>query len=311
MKKRHFLIFFLILVLAVSLCPVTHAEGDLLFVAVNDTIPLTLSALPYDSGSGLYVPYTVFDAAPGGVNPAYNAAKQTFVLFTVNHRLLFDLAAGTVTDENQSVSEVSVIYRGGILYLPLVYCASHFGLRVTMLKSLSGYPILRFTTGGEVYDDSLFVEKAENLISYRAEQFSAGTQSDASADSTQGSSDPVSSKDPAEEEPEKIPVNVYLAFTNAEAMPEAMQALNQYRQKAAFFLTADEIKDNAELVRTLAISGHSIGLTVDADTADISAALSLANEQLDRVLNRKSVLVLLDETQVEGLDSYRIVLKNG
>ncbi len=309
MKKRRFLILFLVLVLAVSFCPVTQADADLFFVAVNDTIPLTLTALPYDSG-GLYVPYTAFDANPGGVCSAYNAAKQTFVLFTINHRLVFDLAAGTVTDENQSVSDITVMYRGGMLYIPLVYCASHFGLRVVMLKSLSGYPILRFTTGGEVYDDSLFVEKAENLISYRIEQFSSDTQSDPASDSLQNASDPGNSQEPAEEEPEKVPINVYLSFTNAAAMPDAMQALEKYGQRAAFFLTADEIAENADLVRTLAISGHMIGLTVSEDEADVSAALSLANEQLDRIVNLKSVLVLLNEAQADGLDTYRIVLKN-
>ena len=48
-----------------------------------------------------------------------------------------------------------------------------------MLESQDGYPVLRFTTGSEVYDDSLFIEKAENLIAYRvAQQSSASDPAD-------------------------------------------------------------------------------------------------------------------------------------
>ena len=79
--KRLFCIVFS-LILCLTLCTPALAEGDLLFVAVNDSIPLTLTALPYESSSGIYVPYTAFDASPGGVIPAYNAQAQTFVLFT-------------------------------------------------------------------------------------------------------------------------------------------------------------------------------------------------------------------------------------
>ena len=73
--KRLFCIVFS-LILCLTLCTPALAEGDLLFVAVNDSIPLTLTALPYESSSGIYVPYTAFDASPGGVIPAYQAERM-------------------------------------------------------------------------------------------------------------------------------------------------------------------------------------------------------------------------------------------
>ena len=312
MKKQRILTLILAFALVLSLCPVSLAEGDLLFVAVNDSIPLTLTSLPYDSGSGLYVPYTVFNAKPGGVVPAYDEVKQTFVLFTINHRLVFDLAAGTVTDENQNVSNITVAYRNGILYLPLVYCASHFGLRATMLQSLSGYSVLRFATGSEVYDDPLFIEKADNLITYRAAEYTSGSSEPAAPGEQQenpGSAVPY--EDPQEEEPDKVPVNVFLAFTNAEIMREAMTVLDQYGLRAAFFLTADEISTDPDLVRDLYISGHTLGLTAAEAAPDAGTALSRANDALDKAMNLKSVLVLLDEAQADGIEAYRTVLRNG
>ena len=177
MKLRRWICFLLCLVLTVCLCAPALADGELFFVAVNDTIPLTLSVFPTYSGGTLYVPYQVFDSQPCGVTPSYNQAKQTYVLLSRTRQMIFDLAAGTVSDESGSVSTANVLYRSGILYLPLTFCASHFGLKTTMLESAGGYQILRFTDGSEVYDDSLFVEKAENLIAYRVRQNQSGSQS--------------------------------------------------------------------------------------------------------------------------------------
>ena len=46
MKLRRWICFLLCLVLTVCLCAPALADGELFFVAVNDTIPLTLSVFP-------------------------------------------------------------------------------------------------------------------------------------------------------------------------------------------------------------------------------------------------------------------------
>ena len=171
MKRRRILSLLLIVAMLACLCVPVSADGELFFVAVNDTIPLTLTVFPTYSGGTLYVPYQVFDSQPCGVTPSYNQTRQTYVLFNRSRQMLFDLAAGTVSDESGSVSTANVLYRSGILYLPLTFCASHFGLKTTMLESAGGYQVLRFTDGSEVYDDSLFIEKAENLIAYLKTRF--------------------------------------------------------------------------------------------------------------------------------------------
>ena len=302
---RRLLCAALALILCAGLCAPGFADGDILFVAVNDTIPLTLTALPYESSSGIYVPYTVFDASPGGVIPAYNAQAQTFVLFTRQRRLVFDLAEGTVTDQDGNVKTVSTTFRGGILYVPLVYCASFFSLKVSMLKSQGGYPILRFTTGSEVYDDSLFVEKAESLISYRIEQMNTGG---ASQPENSGQQDPQRNPgETPEPEPEKTPATVYLAFTNAETMAENAALLEGYGLRGTFFLTGPEITADESLVRSLYAAGHVIGLTVPSDCENVSTALLEANDALSRALSRKSLFALLPSRQQESITDFRIL----
>lgn len=301
--KRLFCIVFSLL-LCLTLCMPALAEGDLLFVAVNDSIPLTLTALPYESSSGIYVPYTAFDASPGGVIPAYNAQAQTFVLFTRQRRLVFDLAEGTVTDQDGNVKTVSTTFRGGMLYVPLVYCASFFSLKVSLLQSTSGYPILRFTTGSEVYDDSLFVEKAESLIQYRIDQMNTP---EPSQPQTPAQQEPDKPEQP--EQPEQMPATVYLAFTNAETMADNAALLEKSNLRGTFFLTAAELTADPSLARKLYAAGHILGVTVTEDCENVPASLLEANDALCRALNTKTLFALLPAWQQDGITDFSVLTR--
>lgn len=287
-------------VLCVLLLPAPAQAANIYFVAVDDSIPLTMpdSASPYFAGGSLFAPYTVFNASPGGVVPSYNAAEQTLVLFRRGARLVFDLSNGTVTDEDKNVYERTTVYRNGVLYIPLDFCLEHFGLSVTTLNSASGYPILRFTTGNEVYDDALFIERAENLISYLAEQYQNQTPENFSRP-TGGTPD---------EEPDepRSAGTFYLAVTGLENMESAAQALLDAGQRAAFFLTAEEIRSDPALVRALYTAGHAIGITCAADADDAAIALKEANDALEQTLHRKTLLALLTPAQSEFCPGYCI-----
>lgn len=300
MKLRRWVCFLLCLVLTVCLCTPALADGELFFVAVNDTIPLTLSVFPTYSGGTLYVPYQVFDSQPCGVTPSYNQTKQTYVLLSRTRQMIFDLAAGTVSDESGSVSTANVLYRGGILYLPLTFCASHFGLKTTMLESAGGYQILRFTDGSEVYDDSLFVEKAENLIAYRVRQSQSGSQPQEKPTDRPNNGAQGTQEQPATE---KKPATVYLAFTGSETMRDSMAALETYNLHGTFFLTEAEIRSDPSLIFELLAAGHALGVTAGEDEEDISAALARANDTLCALTCQKTLLALLS-ANAEAPDGY-------
>ena len=276
MKRRRILSLLLIVAMLACLCVPVSADGELFFVAVNDTIPLTLTVFPTYSGGTLYVPYQVFDSQPCGVTPSYNQTRQTYVLFNRSRQMLFDLAAGTVSDESGSVSTANVLYRSGILYLPLTFCASHFGLKTTMLESAGGYQVLRFTDGSEVYDDSLFIEKAENLIAYRVQQYAGGGQTQDKPSERPGGN-PGTQTDPAAE---KKPATVFLAFTDSQTMRDSMAALKKYSLQGSFFLTEDEILTDPALVFELLAAGPT-------------AALARANDALAALVCQKTLLALL------------------
>lgn len=302
MRKR-LLSLLLALLLCLALVSPQASAADIYFVAVDDSVPLTLpsSMSPLFSGGTLYVPSSVFEAAPGGVTPSYNASEQTLVLFRRGARLVFNLTNGTVTDEDKNSSNISTVSKNGTIYLPLYFCTGHFGLSVTTLNSAEGYPILRFTTGSEVYDDAMFVEKAENLITYLAEQYSSGTPS---VPSTAGGNEDT----PEEEEPHASG-SFCLAIEDAAAMESSAAALANAGQRAAFFLTGEEIEAFPELVRSLYTAGHTIGLTVPDDCGDAAAALESANDALFRVLRRKTLCALLTAAQADGCAGYAVFIR--
>ena len=92
-------------------------------------------------------------------------------------------------------------------------------------------------------------------------------------------------------------------------MRKAAVALEAAGERAAFFLTAEEIEKDPELVRALYAAGHSVGVTCAEDAEDAAIALRDANEALLRVLHRKSLLALLTPAQSEFCPGYCIVVR--
>ena len=301
MKKR-MAVLFLTVVLMVTMFPGVRASGLICFVGINDTIPISLPAeeAPYYSGGTLYIPYTAFNANPNGVVISNNVEQKTLVLFTRNSRLVYDLEADTVTDEDNKTSKVSLLYKNGVLFIPAVQAASHFGLSVTLLTSETGCPVLRFTNGQQVYSNDKFVEKAESLIHYILEH---NAKQEAMEENPGLETEPEE-----EEEPEDLgPATVYLAFAGNAVSESTLAYLDAVEVHATFFLTEKQFLDNRELVRLIYAAGHTIGLTVEEGETDLDAALKAANSAMDSVLFCKSVQVLLPEdAQLQGSYVTRI-----
>ena len=291
------------LVLSLLAVP-TAGASNLAFVAVNDTIPLTLSGgeLPFYANGVCYVPYTVFSSVD--IYPIYSASANTVTLTDRTGRLVYDLNGGSVTDENNTTQPMGAILRNGVIFLPAAFSATHFGVQCTVLTSAGGYTVVRFTTGSQVYDDSLFITKAENLIAYRVEQYESAqskpeqpSQPETSTPTTPTTpQQPGTTTDPEELE-EGEPVTVHLAITDGATMAESLALLQAETLPAVFFFTEQDLWEQPDLVRQLTVSGYSIGLTVDSrDDRPLEEALRAANDALDAVLGRKTLLCLLPDT---------------
>lgn len=295
MKKR-WLAMVLVTVVLIGMIPGASASGSLFFVGVNDDIPLLLpgdTAAYYTNGL-LYAPYTVFDAAPGKINVSYDSQEETLLLFTMSQRILYNLKEGTMTDRAGTVSNVEIIYRNGMLYIPVEQAAKAFGLSVSLMNSQTGCVLLRFTNGSEIYDDEKFLSRSELFITHMLESYG-----NLSAGEIQGNLAPEQS-DP--EQPEfHGETTVYLAFTgNAVSQQtlldlDAMDYVSGQNYYATFFLTAEQIIGNRDLVREIYAKGYLVGLTVEAGEEAVAESLQRANDALDRTIFCKTILVLLPQ----------------
>ena len=286
-RLRRLLSALLCLALLLALAPAAYSTADITFLAVNDTIPIALSSatMPFYANSLLYIPLSLFDVDTLGVVPLYDSASRTLTLFNDARALHFDLDEGTMTNENGTIFSAQVISRGGQLFVPALYCAYHFGLSVSFLTSIGGYSVVRFTTGSQVYDDELFIEKANNLIEYRAAQYLESVLPSGSGTQPEPDAPDDPEKEP-DDEPEKEPAVLFLAVTGAENMAEALRAFEAAGLRGAFFFTHDEIALHIELILRLYGGGHTVGLIADGQEAS-------ANDDLARILHTRAVCTLV------------------
>lgn len=290
MKKR-ILSLALLIVIVAAILPGARGTGGICFIGVNDSVPQYLSAgeAPYYKGGALYIPYTVFNTGVGGVAVSYNVGNNSLVLFTRAKRLVYDLSAGTLTDENEKVSKVDTAHRNGVLFIPAAKALSHFGLSHAMLTSAAGSSVLRITDGSQKLDNTTFIRKAETLISIILEQEQKTTEKD---------SQPNGEKENEQQAPTG-PVTVYFALAGEAVSEQNLELLERMGVSAAFFLTQQQMLQDKELVREIYTSGHQIGLAVEEGETDIAAALREANETLDQIVFFKTLMVLLPAGAVD------------
>ncbi len=303
MRKRLVAVF-LVFVLVISCIPGVRAVEQLCFVGVNDNIPLSLpeAETPFYSDGVLYIPYTAFGARPNNIAISNNVNQNNLVLFNLSRRLVYDLENSTVTDEEQNTTSVKLLYRNGVLFVPAVKAASHFGLNVSLLTSKTGCAIIRFTNGQQYYSADFFLERAEILIDDILEIH-------AKRESQQGEHPEQEEGEFIGEEPvEQGPATVYVAFAGEAVCEETMRHVKVFNSHVAFFLTAEQFRSNAELVRTIYAAGHTIGITVEAGEEDPERALEEANDAMDSILFCRSALALLPEGELVT-KSYRVILE--
>jgi len=302
MKKR-IVSAVLLLALLLTCVPFASSNANIFFVAYNDTVPLTLSAddglLSYQNV--LLAPHMVFHVNGVNLTTAYDAEEKTMTVYSRNKRLKFDLSEGVVTDENDNVRSTLCAYRNQVIFLPVELCAEHFGLKASVMTSREGYAVLRFTNGTQQYEDAEFMEKAENLISYRVQHYLGG-QSGKVPEVIPPVDDPEFPIEPVD--PNKASSVVYLAVLNAATMEQSLTLLRQSKIPAVFYLTVEEIRQYPALVRAIRAADYPLGLTVAPGETLVEEKLNAANEALDDVTQSKTLLAMLSGDQQDLAPGY-------
>lgn len=272
--------------LVIALLPSVLSAENLTLLAVNDTLPVSLSdeTMPFYRGGLLYLPASVFTLSALDLDVSY--ATDTLVMAGGKRKLTFQISDGTVKNESGRTYSFSAIETATEIYVPAAYVTSHFGFTLSSLTSAGGYDVARITTGEQVYDNTLFLERAENMIAYRVAQYTAPVTPPTVTTPT------PSQPDVPTPTPVAPPASVYLLLEGADGAPGARAYLREHNLSAAFFFSAEEIQQSPALIIDLVSDGYPIGIRLTGEEPDALDAVRTANAALDRILHTKTLLVL-------------------
>lgn len=243
-----------LLCLSLTLLVFEPKASAVMFTAVNNEIlELTADTQPEYYDGKLYLPGSVFATSSLGVVTA--VSRQQLFLYRDGKSLTFSVADDSVKDQDGSVyGNVKPIYRYGRIYVPVVFVCVFFGFSYSYISSSPVAPIIRIKCG-DVLEDSVFAEAATPSMRNRLSRY------ENSLISPMPSVTPAATPSPSEF-PYYGDINVYLGFIGLDTQytPAILSMLKRTGTRAAFFLTAEEVNRDPNLVRRMIGEGHSVGM---------------------------------------------------
>lgn len=319
-KKRFLpMLCAMVLILGFVLPPV-QASGEVVFIALNDQVvpKITASTMPIVYNYSYYVPHVVFDTnymlANFGVSVDLGiqvaAGNNTVILYTKRKHLIYDLEAGTSTD-NQGNSYKSAIVRGGIIYLPIAAVQSFFadsGLSYSQRGTAYG-DLLRLTSPSVVLSDSIFTDAAESSIlpqmlrDYNRTQNPTPSPAPSVSPSPSPSPSHNSGQDP---DKSAVRVNLSVLVSDGERTTQMLDLLDGAGLTALFLFRPEDLAVNEALIRRMVGSGHALGFALPGGPVeDAKAQLSEGNRLLGliaRINTRTLTLANNDKTTAAALE---------
>ncbi len=286
MSKKRWVSLCLLAALALGLMvPSAFAESTVFFTAVNNTLlELTAETMPVSHNSLIYVPCSVFNTRALDTWAYYSRGSQTVLISDGEKELYFDMSAGDSYDREEERYRYAAIYLNDTAYVPAFFVADYFGLGYSYIRREERH-IVRITKGSVLSDEEFF-NAAASLMELRLNQYlgaqetPAPTPSPAPAETpapeppATPAPTPVPSAPPAETpaptptpNADRSDVHVHLCFLGlGSGSGELLETLGD--TPACFFASAEEIYENADLVRRILGSGSSVGLRVRASLAE-------------------------------------------
>lgn len=328
--KRKICIVVLCAILLVSLIPVSTVRADnaLSFIAVNDYLPPELiNAIVYYGGVA-YVPSWLFSNYSLGIYYSYFSGNSTAYLYNSANQVFFELPTGKTYDSNDTQYDAPAILWGGTVYLPMSFVCSVFGTFTYRVIGSNEYgSILRISNGSEVLTDEEFFRAAEAAMrryyqAWKTEATPAPTPTPTSAPTLPpGPTETPTETSAPTPEPTVVPTappvptptpkpsragdTVRLGLDGLPS-EDTLKLLQSEGILASFFLSADEIMSDPDMVRRLAGEGWTLGVcSPGGSAAECEAAAALLWESV-RV---RTVLAALPDgaAQPDGMVGFPAV----
>lgn len=267
--KRLAAVILCLCALLLLLPPVGSSAEGLSFISVNDLLPSELVDSLYTYGGTLYVPYTVFTEYGLGLYYSYFTESSTAYLYTVDRGLFFCLSDGRTHDADGYYYSTSAVLRNGVVYLPVSFMCSYFGLSYSYMTSSPYGNVLRIKNGSQVLTDTEFIRAAKSVMESHYDAYNA-------AQPPASTPVPTPVKTPDKEDNGREELSVSLSFIGPPSA-DLLDTLDAYGVKGCFFLTGEDVLSDPDLIRRAAGEGHALGVYCleDAETeyGEVSALI--------------------------------------
>jgi hypothetical protein len=295
-KKIAFIIVCAICLAIILPLPTADATSSYHFIVINDKVePLKKDTVPIEYEGVMYVPLSIFNSTALKTYYITDSKNRIATIYSTSQFLRFNIGSETRDDENNSYSYSAILVNTSF-YVPAKEVCEFFGFGYSVVNDPATYPFIRITNSDAVLSDSAFARAAASRMQALFTEF---LDSFAPTPTPTPTPFPTPTPTPTPTSPARPEVSVYLSFFGAG--DEALRVLNLltlYGDSACFFFTADEIRENADLVRRIAAYGHSIGLICSENLIE---DYKEASKLLFEAARIKSVLIALEGEYTKAL----------
>ena len=281
MKKRVAAVILSVLLLAALLPGATvSADNGLSFIAVNDTLPPELINVLVYYGGTAYIPAWLLTGYSLGVHYSYLSNNSTAYLYNSSVQVFMELSTGKTYDSKDTEYAASAIMWGGTVYLPLDFIVNYFGpFSYRVIGSNDYGSILRICNGSEILSDEDFFRAATAAMRRLYESWKKETAPTPTPAPTAPPVIPTAPPVPATPEPTEKPtreddtIRLGLCGMPTEA---TLELLRSRKAETCFFLSAEEIRSEPDMVRRLCCEGYLLGVSSpEGSEADCGEAAAL------------------------------------
>lgn len=304
MKKRAAALALCALLVFQLTVPPAKAAEDLYFIAAQEYIlPLSDSTMPFWYNGYLYIPSTIFTGVVRetlDISHTYNSAEKHVILYgglrSSGRSIWFELDKGYGYDKDGNTFNPGAILRGGVPYVPASVVAKFFGLEYSLTDAAYGHLIwLRPSSFGLTPEE--FTNASTYSVARRYNEYLKSKAAAAPSDTPENGGQGV----------EIEGRSIYLCLEAGDSAPALLDALDRYGAQAAFFCTADFMRENGGLLRRMAATGQAVGILADGSDPDrtVTEQLEAGNRALALATCGKTRLALVQNGSDQALQAAR------
>lgn len=279
--------------------PGAFAAPEVVFTVINNVLVgnLQTETMPAVIDGEGYLPYAAFNRLSNVFKFAYNEQQQVLMAYNPDGVLYFDLANDITYDDARNTMAQTAFLKNGTVYVPVAAVGRKFGLTVSLITGSALGPVIRINSETPAYSDSVLLEALIGSMTREYTAYLERVNTPLPPPENPGPGTEVPGTDPtapgtSAKTPAQIIFPVFMGDIGG-ISAQALELFDEYGYRATFFFSAEQMINEADLLRELYAEGHSIGLRLGA--ADSAGALEgqivEANRTLGALLRTRTRLV--------------------